>query len=208
MELGLSSAGRARRDPHSPPKLSNQCPGEDSNLHAVSGTRSLVWPVYQFQHLGIRRPRRRPDPFLPASAPERTRTSTGLRPLDPESSASTNSATGAHRHLLALPTSTPGEIRTPDLLIRSQTLYPAELRARVPPNKNRPRGSVNAPRRNRTFNLGIKSPLLCQLSYGRAVRLSERSPGDDAGPPTSERQGERGDLNPRPPEPQSGALTT
>ncbi len=25
--------------------------------------------------------------------------------------------------------STPGEIRTPDLLIRSQTLYPAELRA-------------------------------------------------------------------------------
>src|SRR5690606_6195108 len=28
------------------------CPGEDSNLHAVSGTRSLVWPVYQFQHLG------------------------------------------------------------------------------------------------------------------------------------------------------------
>src|SRR5690606_20443319 len=29
-----------------------QCPGEDSNLHAVSGTRSLVWPVYQFQHLG------------------------------------------------------------------------------------------------------------------------------------------------------------
>jgi hypothetical protein len=29
------------------------------------------------------------------SAPERTRTSTSLRPLDPESSASTNSATGA-----------------------------------------------------------------------------------------------------------------
>ena len=25
----------------------------------------------------------------------------------------------------------PGEIRTPDLLIRSQTLYPAELRARA-----------------------------------------------------------------------------
>ena len=31
-----------------------QCPEEDSNLHAVSGTRSLVWPVYQFQHLGNR----------------------------------------------------------------------------------------------------------------------------------------------------------
>ena len=63
------------------------CPEEDSNLHAVSGTRSLVWPVYQFQHLG--------DPTSPRHAPERTRTSTGLRPLDPESSASTSSATGA-----------------------------------------------------------------------------------------------------------------
>jgi hypothetical protein len=54
-----------RRDPHSLPRVVNQptnpaaisrppsqCPGEDSNLHAVSGTRSLVWPVYQFQHLG------------------------------------------------------------------------------------------------------------------------------------------------------------
>jgi hypothetical protein len=61
-----------------------KCPGEDSNLHAVSGTRSLVWPVYQFQHLGN-----------VYDAPERTRTSTGLRPLDPESSASTSSATGA-----------------------------------------------------------------------------------------------------------------
>ena len=28
----------------------------------------------------------------------------------------------------------------------------------------------SAPGRNRTFNLGIKSPLLCQLSYGREVR--------------------------------------
>jgi hypothetical protein len=55
MELGLSSARSSRaaiptRLPHCQP-----CPGEDSNLHAVSGTRSLVWPVYQFQHLG-------PDP--------------------------------------------------------------------------------------------------------------------------------------------------
>jgi hypothetical protein len=42
------------RDPHSPPCFTTRttCPGEDSNLHAVSGTRSLVWPVYQFQHLG------------------------------------------------------------------------------------------------------------------------------------------------------------
>jgi FKBP-type peptidyl-prolyl cis-trans isomerase FkpA len=66
-----------------------QCPGEDSNLHAVSGTRSLVWPVYQFQHLGA-------GPQPSGSAPERTRTSTSLRPLDPESSASTSSATGAN----------------------------------------------------------------------------------------------------------------
>jgi hypothetical protein len=35
------------------------------------------------------------QPNTADSAPERTRTSTGLRPLDPESSASTNSATGA-----------------------------------------------------------------------------------------------------------------
>jgi hypothetical protein len=34
------------------PKGNLKCPGEDSNLHAVSRTRSLVWPVYQFQHLG------------------------------------------------------------------------------------------------------------------------------------------------------------
>jgi hypothetical protein len=123
---------RGCRDPHSPPNRPSatsygrnclppssdpappdsrpeggQCPGEDSNLHAVSGTRSLVWPVYQFQHLGNRpsatpspRARRRhPNPrgpHRPDDAPERTRTSTGLRPLDPESSASTSSATGAY----------------------------------------------------------------------------------------------------------------
>ena len=29
-------------------------------------------------------------------------------------------------------TGAPGEIRTPDLLVRSQTLYPTELRARCP----------------------------------------------------------------------------
>ena len=133
-----------------------QCPGEDSNLHAVSGTRSLVWPVYQFQHLGN-------SPH----APKRTRTSTGLRPLDPESSASTNSATGARPSFVP---HAPGEIRTPDLLIRSQTLYPAELRAHNRPEiaTDAPRARspqrASAPRRNRTFNLGIKSPLLCQLS--------------------------------------------
>ena len=73
-----------------------------------SPTRPSIWPVYQFQHLGIR------------GAPERTRTSTGLRPRDPESRASTNSATGARL--------------------------------------------ASAPPRSRTWNLGIKSPLLYQLS--------------------------------------------
>jgi hypothetical protein len=33
--------------------------------------------------------------------------------------------------LKALRTGAPGEIRTPDLLVRSQLLYPAELRAHV-----------------------------------------------------------------------------
>ena len=59
----------------------------------------------------------------------------------------------------------PGEIRTPGLLIRSQTLYPAELRARKSHFEAIRASSANAPGRNRTFNLGIKSPLLCQLSY-------------------------------------------
>ena len=31
----------------------------------------------------------------------------------------------------------PGEIRTPDLLVRSQTLYPTELRARTVPLRSR-----------------------------------------------------------------------
>ena len=61
----------------------------------------------------------------------------------------------------------PGEIRTPDLLIRSQALYPAELRA------HRQASMSSAPSRNRTYNLGIKSPLLCQLSY-RCVSVRER----------------------------------
>jgi hypothetical protein len=33
----------------------------------------------------------------------------------------------------------------------------------------------DAPARNRTWNLRIKSPLLCQLSYKGAVRSVERS---------------------------------
>ena len=36
---------------------------------------------------------------------------------------------------------------------------------------------ANAPGRNRTFNLRIKSPLLCQLSYKGAAREDSAGPG-------------------------------
>ena len=36
---------------------------------------------------------------------------------------------------------------------------------------------LDAPARNRTWNLRIKSPLLCQLSYKGAARSVERSYG-------------------------------
>ena len=36
--------------------------------------------------------------------------------------------------------------------------------------------------RNRTFNLGIKSPLLCQLSYAPTVRSTVRTPHPDRNP--------------------------
>jgi hypothetical protein len=51
-ELGLSSTPEGAAVLTRLPTCGLRCPGEDSNLHAVSGTRSLVWPVYQFQHLG------------------------------------------------------------------------------------------------------------------------------------------------------------
>src|SRR5690554_2371972 len=53
----------------------------------------------------------------------------------------------------------PGKIRTPDLLVRSQTLYPTELRAR------------GSPSWTRTSDPVINSHLLYQLSY-RGIRLS------------------------------------
>jgi hypothetical protein len=89
--------------------------------------------------------------------------------------------------------------------------------------------------RNRTFNLGIKSPLLCQLSYERyaenrycycatenrygAARLKIATTALLNAVPWRFTvaqlwcaflclRGERGDLNPRPSEPQSDALTT
>ena len=57
----------------------------------------------------------------------------------------------------------PEGIRTPDLLVRSQTLYPAELRARgYKFNKN------GGSEWNRTIDTRIFSPLLYRLSY-RAI---------------------------------------
>ena len=116
-------------------------------------------------------------------------------------------------------------------------LYPIELRAHETvrmSHKKRARdfkapGPEGGERgRNRTFNLWIKSPLLCQLSYAppvfspsehhvevrRLVPATGR-PGqpkfDGAGsifrPSPVEGWGEQWDLNPQPPESQSGALT-
>ncbi len=63
-------------------------------------------------------------------------------------------------------------IRTPDLLVRSQTLYPAELRAhdQLPvSSKNKYGGSSG----NRTSDTRIFSPLLYRLSY-EAIWRSQR----------------------------------
>src|SRR5690606_31575603 len=78
------------------------CPRQDSNLYALSGTGPSNQPVYQFQHVGN-----------PRSARGGTRTLTGFPPQDPESCASTNSATRAH--------GAEGS-RTPDLLNAIQAL--------------------------------------------------------------------------------------
>ena len=66
------------------------CPGQDSNLHAISGTGPSNQPVYQFQHLGS--PARHPAARIHISARRGSRTLTGFPPQDPESCASTNSA--------------------------------------------------------------------------------------------------------------------
>ena len=84
------------------PDGARRCPREDSNLHAVAGTGPSNQPVYQFQHVG-----------LACHARKRTRTSTGIPPQDPESCASTNSATRAY--------GAEGS-RTPDLLNAIQAL--------------------------------------------------------------------------------------
>ena len=53
-------------------------------------------------------------------------------------------------------------IRTPDLLVRSQTLYPTELRAHDCIVRLKKTGGSSG---NRTSDTGIFSPLLYQLSY-------------------------------------------
>ena len=47
-----------------------------------------------------------------------------------------------------------------------------------PRSASRVGGRQNAPGRIRTFDLGIKSPLLYQLSYGRAERIVHDCPGE------------------------------
>jgi hypothetical protein len=61
------------------------------------------------------------------------------------------------------PQSAPGEIRTPDPLIRSQMLYPAELRALEPCGNSGAEG-------NRTPDLLNAIQALSQLSYGPRAR--------------------------------------
>jgi hypothetical protein len=56
----------------------------------------------------------------------------------------------------------PGEIRTPDLLVRSQALYPTELRARIEQND----GNTVA---ERVGLLAACRPLVPSLSLGTAV---------------------------------------
>ena len=63
-------------------------------------------------------------------------------------------------------------IRTPDLLVRSQTLYPAELRAQMFCIKKIE--LINGGSEwNRTIDTGIFSPLLYRLSY-QGIHLATR----------------------------------
>ena len=64
-------------------------------------------------------------------------------------------------------------IRTPDLLVRSQTLYPTELRAQSYNQKNFIIIINGGSSGNRTSDTGIFSPLLYRLSY-EAIWRSRR----------------------------------
>jgi hypothetical protein len=77
-------AKKPRRDPDSPPELSTM------PRRGLEPPRGFPHQILSLACLPVSAPGQ-----LSADAPERTRTSTGLRPLDPESSASTSSATGA-----------------------------------------------------------------------------------------------------------------
>ena len=63
------------------------------------------------------------------------------------------------------------------------------------------------PTRNRTWNLRIKSPLLCQLSYEPTTSVKHTLPSPTRPASAVVRKGEQWELNPRPLEPQSSALT-
>ena len=64
-------------------------------------------------------------------------------------------------------------IRTPDLLVRSQTLYPAELRAQMFCIKKIE--LINGGSEwNRTIDTGIFSPLLYRLSYRAIMAVPTR----------------------------------
>ena len=76
------------------PRDVHQCPGLDSNQHALSGTAPSTLPVYQFQHLGPRASAARATQSN--NARRGSRTLTGFPPQDPESCASTNSAIRAN----------------------------------------------------------------------------------------------------------------
>ena len=60
-------------------------------------------------------------------------------------------------------------IRTPDLLVRSQTLYPTELRAHSQRKSKIINGGSSG---NRTSDTGIFSPLLYRLSYEAKMAVS------------------------------------
>ena len=83
-----------------------------------------------------------------------------LQPLGPKPSALPSWATTRKSGALE-------GIRTPDLLVRSQTLYPTELRAQeslfnYKKLLNKKNGGSSG---NRTSDTGIFSPLLYRLSY-------------------------------------------
>gem|GEM_PF-1639195 len=112
------SYGRKQQEP---------CPRQDSNLYAVTGTGPSNQPVYQFQHVGG------------VHARGGTRTLTGSPPQDPESCASTNSATRARSFIHH--DGAEGN-RTPDLLNAIQALSQLSYGPLTRPAKPGPLGRL------------------------------------------------------------------